>query len=123
MSTPELAFPYAIGADGRTRTSATEREHVRDMIELVLFTNPGERVMRPDFGAGLSRYVFGPNSPQVAATLQASVQAALTQALGDVIDLQDVAVTSVDSTLAVRVSYAMRSTGQPDDVTFPRSQT
>ena len=53
------------------------------MIELLLFTRPGERVMRPDFGCGLADLVFEPNTPELAASLQSSVQASLQAWLGE----------------------------------------
>ena len=59
--TGDLDFPYHF--DGRGRTATTGRDdHIRDLIEQVLFTAPGERVMRPDFGSGLLALVFEPNS-------------------------------------------------------------
>jgi phage baseplate assembly protein W len=67
---------------------------VRDLIDQLLFTNPGERVNRPDFGSGLLQLIFAPNSPELAAALQFTVQAALQQWLGDVIQVQALEVSS-----------------------------
>ncbi len=53
----QLDFPYRISATGRSATTG-DADHVRDLIEQVLFTAPGERVMRPDFGSGLLALVF-----------------------------------------------------------------
>ena len=64
------------------------------MIEQLLFTNPGERVNRPDFGSGLLQLVFAPNSPELAAALQFTLQAALERWLGDVIEVRELEVTS-----------------------------
>src|SRR5688572_2846201 len=64
-----LRFPYQF--DGRGRTAdADEATWIRGLVEQVLFTSPGERVMRPDFGSGLMQLVFAPNSPELAATTQ-----------------------------------------------------
>src|SRR5271155_2639178 len=102
-----IAFPFQI--DGHGRTAATsDDDHIRQMIEQLLFTNPGERVNRPDFGSGLLQAVFQPNSTAMAAALQFTLQAALQQALGDLIVLQAVQVDSVDSTLTVTVRYLVR---------------
>ena len=117
MTTPQtvpvrldVAFPFAI--DGRGRTAARGYDdHVRDMIELLLFTRPGERVMRPDFGCGLADLVFEPNTPELAASLSSSVQASLQAWLGDVIDVVSVEVDSVDSALRILVAYVVRATG------------
>jgi phage baseplate assembly protein W len=113
MTTParvDIAFPFAV--DGRGRTAdARYATHVRDMIELLLFTSPGERVMRPDFGCGLLGLPFEPNSPELAATLQISIQAQLQRWLGDVITAVALDVTSEDDMLRITVSYVVLATG------------
>ena len=81
-------FPYPIDTRGRT-AQADDDDHIRDLIEKVLFTSPGERVNRPDFGSGLMQLVFAPNSDELAAATQFSVQGALQQWLGDLIEVQD----------------------------------
>lgn len=107
----EIAFPYRIDARGRT-AETTRPAHIRDMIELVLFTAPGERVMRPDFGANLLASVFAPASPESAAALRVLVQAALQDHLRDAIEVQDLTVTSQDSTIIVQLAYAIIETGE-----------
>jgi uncharacterized protein len=119
----DIDFPLRIGADGRTRASPDEAKHVRDLIELVLFTQPGERVMRPEFGTGLLQYAFGPNRSELAATLQATLQGSLTQWLGDLIELRAVRVESDDATLRATVVYALRASGDVRSDTFVRSAT
>ena len=114
-----IDFPYRIAADGRTATT-NDADHVRDMIELLLFTHPGERVMRPDFGTGLLQYVFATNSPELAATLQVTLQASLSRWLGDLIDLREATVESIEAELRVTVSYALRATGEVRQDTFTR---
>ncbi|HEU5161296.1 MAG TPA: GPW/gp25 family protein [Streptosporangiaceae bacterium] len=106
----DIAFPFRVDRRGRTADTGYD-DHVRDMIELLLFTSPGERVMRPDFGCGLLDLVFEPNSPELAATLQLSIQAALQRWLGDVIDIDSLAVESEDNVLRVRLTYVVRATG------------
>src|SRR3984957_4229919 len=78
----------------------------------VLFTNPGERVKQPNFGSGVAQLVFAPNSPQLAATIEYTMQGAIQQYLGDVIALQSLTVTADDSMLTIDISYVVRSTGQ-----------
>jgi phage baseplate assembly protein W len=102
----DLDFPYHIGARGRTATTSAS-DHVRDLIEQVLFTSPGERVMRPDFGAGLLALVFEPNSTALAATAQMLIQGALQHHLGHLIAVQSVAVEAVDSSFRVDVRYSL----------------
>ena len=112
-----IAFPFQIDGHGRT-ASTTVDQHIHDMIEQLLFTNPGERVNRPDFGSGLLQTVFQPNSTALAATLQFTLQGALQQALGDLIQLQAVQVNNVDSTLTVTVQYLVRGEQQPQTAQF-----
>lgn len=117
--TIQVEYPYRI--DGRGRTALTdEADHIRDMIEQVLLTSPGERVNRPTFGCGLLRLVFEPTSPELAATLQFTIRAALQQWLGDLIEPTAVEVVSEDSTLRVAVQYLIRRTGEQRIDTFVR---
>jgi phage baseplate assembly protein W len=115
-----IDFPFHF--DGRGRSAATgDDDHIRDMIEQLLFTSPGERLNRPDFGSGLLQLVFAPNSPELAAALQFTVQASLQRWLGDVIDLQGLSVESREATLRVTVQYVVRRTGAAQLETFERS--
>ena len=107
-----IDYPFHFGDTNRTAT-ASDADHIRDMIEQLLFTNPGERVNRPDFGSGLLGRVFEPNSPEQAAVLQATMQAAVLQELGDLIELEMLEVTSDEETLRVVINYVIRETGEP----------
>ena len=100
-------FSYQFDGRGRTR-EADEAAWIRGLIEQVLFTAPGERVMRPDFGSGLRELVFAPNSPELAATTQFLVQGALQQWLADLITVEAVEVGAVESRLSVTVQYLIR---------------
>lgn len=115
-----IDFPFQFDGRGRT-TSTTEDDHIRDMIEQFLFTNPGERVNRPDFGSGLLQLVFAPNSPELAATLQVTIQAGLQRWLGDLIEVQKLEVTSEDSTLRVDLAYVIRRTQEQQTAQFSRA--
>jgi phage baseplate assembly protein W len=115
-----LRYPYQF--DGRGRTAeADEESYIRGLIEQVLFTSPGERVMRPDFGSGLMQLVFAPNSTELAATTQFLVQAALQQWLGNLIALEAVEVEAIDSTLRVTVRYVIRRTRTQQVASFERA--
>jgi phage baseplate assembly protein W len=113
-------FPFRIGADARTATAA-DPKHVRDMIDILLFTQPGERLMRPDFGSGLLQYVFAPNSAELAAALKLTVQAGLDQWLGDIVDVRSLEIEAIEATLSVRLSYSVRATGEVRTEAFVRS--
>ena len=106
-----LGYPFDFDRQGRTATAEAD-EHVRQMIEQLLFTAPGERVNRPSFGSGLGQLVFAPNSDQLAAALHASTQAALQQFLGDVIEVHDLEVINEDARLNVKLDYSILATNE-----------
>ena len=112
-----LDYPFHFNGHGRTAL-ADYPNHVRDLIEEFLFTNPGERVNRPDFGSGLMQMIFAPNSPELAATLQFTIQAGLQRWLGDMIDIKGLQVTSQESTLLVNIQYILRASGEAMSETF-----
>lgn len=96
-------------------------QHVEDMLEQLLFTNAGERVNRPDFGGGLLQMVFAPGSDELAAATQFMVAGAIQQWLGDLLQVESVDATQVDSTLSVTVVYTLRKTQQRQTSTFERN--
>lgn len=113
----DIAFPFRADRRGRT-AHAAHAEHVHDLIEQLLFTSPGERVMRPDFGCGLLDLVFAPNSPELVSTLELSVQASLQRWLGDLIDVVALDVVSDENAVRVHLSYVLRATGARTDDVF-----
>jgi uncharacterized protein len=115
----DIAYPFRI--DGRGRTADAGRdEHIRQMIEQVLFTSPGERVNRPTFGTGLQQLVFAPNSEEIATATEFVVQAALQEWLGEVIQVEAVKVESREATLEITVQYLVRRTQQRQVAQFSR---
>jgi phage baseplate assembly protein W len=106
-----IDYPFHFDRRGRTANTYDD-DHIRDMIEEFLFTNPGERVNRPDFGSGLLQMVFEPNSPELAAALQFTIQAGLQQWLGDLIEVQRLAVVCQEAQLRVDVQYVVRRSQQ-----------
>jgi phage baseplate assembly protein W len=112
-----LDYPYRIDGRGRTATTGTP-DHIRDLIEQVLFTSPGERVMLPDFGAGLLTLVFEPNSAPLAATTKFLVQGALQQHLSHLIAVSAVDVENIDATLQVTIQYIVLADGTAQRATF-----
>jgi phage baseplate assembly protein W len=115
-----IHFPLQFDARGRT-AAVDDDGHIREMIEQLLFTMPGERVNRPDFGSGVMQLVFAPNSPELAATVQFTVKAALQHYLSDAIDVQSLEVTSEDSSLHIEVNYVVRRTNQTGQARFLRA--
>ncbi|WP_046113790.1 GPW/gp25 family protein [Aquincola tertiaricarbonis] len=115
-----IAYPLQFDARGRT-AAADDARHVRDLIEQLLFTAPGERVMRPTLGSGLLQMVFAPASDALASTLRASTQAALQQWLGDRLTVDDVTAVADEATLRVEVRYRLLLTGESRVEAFERA--
>jgi phage baseplate assembly protein W len=116
----QLDYPFHFDSRGRTAESADDA-HIRDLIEQVLFTAPGERINRPSFGSGLMQLVFAPNSDTLAATTQFLVQGALQQWLGDLIVVEAVQVEANDGTLRVAIQYLIRRTQSRQTAQFSRA--
>lgn len=115
-----VAYPYRV--DGRGRTAlADDARYVRDLIEGVLFTSPGERVNRPDFGSGLLQLVFAPNGDVLAGVVETTVRAALQQHLADLVGVQAVGVSAEDGRLEVTVAYVLRRTQEQHVAHFSRT--
>jgi uncharacterized protein len=116
----EVDFPFHV--DGRGRTAGTDADdHLRDLIEQVLFTAPGERVMRPDFGSGLLALVFEPGGPELVAATQHLVQGALQQELGYLIAVESVDVRQDEGALTVTVGYVALRTQERVSAVFTRA--
>jgi uncharacterized protein len=116
-----MQIDYPFHFDGRGRTAQTGSEdHIRDMIEQVLFTSPGERVNRTTFGSGVMQLLFAPNSDALASATQLTVQGALQQWLGDLILVESVDVENDDATLRVHVQYVVRRTQERQVAEFVR---
>ena len=104
-----IAFPWRLDHRGRTAI-ADDAEHIRHLIELLLFTAPGERVNRPDFGSGLRQLIFSPASSELASATQIVIQGALQQWLGELINIESVDVDVEESRVDITVQYKVRRT-------------
>jgi hypothetical protein len=112
-----LDFAFAVDANGRSAVT-DDNAHIRDLIYQVLFTSPGERVNRPEFGCGLKQLVFAPASDVLAAATQQLVHGALIRWLDPVISVEQVAVEIVAAALEITVVYRRRDTGQVREDVF-----
>jgi Bacteriophage baseplate protein W len=112
-----LYFPYQFDGRGRTR-EASIQDYVKQLVEQVLFTSPGERVNLPDFGSGLLQLPFAPNSVEMAAATQFTVQGALQKWLGNYVKVQSVAASAQDAVLTVTVTYRLLNTDVTQVQTF-----
>jgi phage baseplate assembly protein W len=112
MNTPitSIHYPFTIDAGvGRLAEETDYAAHVEQMIKQVLFTNPGERINRPDFGCGLRRMVFAPNSEVTASLTQVTVFQALETWLGDLINVDEVRVKAIEEVLEVGIVYVLKA--------------
>ena len=116
-----MQIDYPLGFDRQRRTAqAGDDKHMRDLIEQVLFTSPGERLNRPAFGSGLAQLLFAPSSSELATATQFLVQGALQSALGDLIQLEGVSVDGSEGTLTVTVQYVVLRSQQRQVAQFKR---
>src|SRR5262245_64638086 len=113
-----INFPYQFDGRGRTAEPASLRDYITQLVEQVLFTSPGERVNLPDFGSGLLQLPFAPNSVELAAATQFTVQAALQKCLSHYIKVESVVATANDAVLSVTVSYSLLNSDVTQVQTF-----
>jgi phage baseplate assembly protein W len=114
-----LFFDHPLHLDGRGRVATTELDdHIRDLIWAVLFTAPGERVNRPDFGCGVRRLIFQGNSDALATATQFLIQGALQRWLGDLIRLEAVTVENQEEQLTIQVVFTRRDSNDRQRVNF-----
>ena len=99
-----LSFPFRLSGDGRIAAVDFDA-HLRQRIEQVLFTAPGERVMRPEFGCGVRDLVFQGNNDVLAAATEFTIAKALQSALAGQVMIHAVNVVADDETLHIEVVY------------------
>lgn len=109
-----IRFPAEIsGASGRLRQETDYEAYVRQLIRQVLLTAPGERINRPEFGAGVRRLVFAPLSPASASLAQTTVYQALKAELDSLIRVEDVQAETIEpGRLDITVTYILRARGE-----------
>ena len=118
---PTTGVDHPFHVDGRGRTATSDgADHLRDLIEAVLFTAPGERVMRPEFGSGLLGLLFEPGGPELTGTVQFMVQSALARWLGNLISVDEVEVDQDDGVLTVEVRYVVLASRTAGAATITR---
>jgi phage baseplate assembly protein W len=118
MSGRHIAFPFRIGADGRTVPPANLDEHIRGEILQLLLTNNGERPFLPSFGGNLRRLVFQGNDEVTAGLAKSNISQALSFWLGHRVKVISLDVDNQDATLAIDLSYQVIDTGEQRRVRF-----
>lgn len=114
-----MDYPYRLDVNARTAQTAGD-EHIRDLIEQVLFTSPGERVNRPTFGSGLLQLIFAGQDDELSHATQALVQGALQQWLGDLIQVEAIQVDGVEAQINVTIQYTVRRSQRREIARFTR---
>jgi phage baseplate assembly protein W len=114
-----IGYPYRVDGGGRTAAEG-DADHIRHLIEQVLFVAPGERVNRPDFGSGLMQLVFGAPNDELLAATQFLVQGSLQQWLGDLIEVEAIEVRGQEGSLHLTVQYVARRSQQRHVARFER---
>ena len=114
---PYFDFPFTFDERGRSAVTDAD-DHVRDLIYLVLFTSPGERVNRPEFGCGVKQLLFAPLSDTLVAATEQLIHGALIRWLDPVISLEKVETTANEATLEIKISYVRRETGERREDVF-----
>jgi phage baseplate assembly protein W len=112
MKPPFTSIYHPLGIDaplGRLREETDYAQHVDQLIRQVLFTSPGERVNRPDFGCGVKRLVFAPNNEVAASLAQVTIFEALKRWLDPVITVNDVKVQALEEVLQIRIVYVLKA--------------
>jgi|SRR5215213_6490142 len=118
----EVGFPFQIDDRGRV-ADPPYAEHVRQLIEQLLFTERGERVNRPDLGSGLLELVFAPVSSELVAVTEHQVAASLNRWLGELIVVESVQVQGTDDVIQVTVQYVLRRNQQRQVAVFEHQRT
>ncbi|MGB3344294.1 MAG: GPW/gp25 family protein [Aequorivita sp.] len=108
-----IRYPFAIdNGFGKLAEETDYDRHLMQMIKQLLFTNPGERINRPDFGCGIRRMVFAPNSDVSANLTQVIINQSLEKWMGTVIEVNEVNVKNVEEKLEINIVYLIRATQQ-----------
>ena len=112
MQMQHLKYHFNFDNRGRTETREKIGEFVRDLVELTVMTNPGERVNRPDFGSGLPSYLFEPNSETLATSLEFLIKSNLQRWLQHLVLIEDLAVEGKDANLLINLTYTILATSE-----------
>ncbi len=116
----DIAFPFHLSSTGRA-APANHPDHLRQLVEQVLFTGPGERVNRPEFGCDLGQLVFAPNGDEMTAAAQFLLQGALQRWLGEVIRVDALEITAADATFTVKIVFVDKRSGVRTVAEFTRT--
>jgi len=105
-----IAYPIAIDVPlGRLAEETDYAAHVDQLIRQLLFTSPGERINLPEFGCGIKRMVFAPNSEATASLVQVIIFESMKRWLDPVLSVTDVKATAMEERLEIRIAYILKA--------------
>jgi len=116
-----VGWNFPVAQTGRETAMASYEEDVRQAVLIILFTNPGERVMRPDFGAGLNDFLFEPINSTTLATIKKRIEDSLID-WEPRIDVMTVSVSPDDKNAArliIEITYRVRATNTIGNLVYP----
>ena len=116
-----LSFPFRIGKDGRTAQVSTPEDHIREEIIQLILTNPGERVVQPEFGGGVRRLVFENADEVTGGMTKAMLTQAVSRYLGHRVTLEDLDVIIENETIDITINYRIAGTEDTRVLKFQRS--
>jgi phage baseplate assembly protein W len=108
-----IRYPFAINPLlGRLRQESDYDEYIRQLIKQVIFTAPGERINLPQFGAGVQRLIFAPNSIAGASMAQTLIYQSLTTWLSTLIKVNNVTTEADQEKLLITIDYTVLQRGE-----------
>jgi len=116
-----LSFPFRIGRDGRTAQVSDPADHIREEIIQLVLTNPGERVMLPEFGGGVRRLVFENSDEVTIGITRALLTRSISRFLGHRVTLETLDVAVENETIEVSIGYRIAGTEESRVLTFQRT--
>ena len=116
-----LSFPFRIGRDGRTARVPNPADHIREEIIQLVLTNPGERLVLPEFGGGIRRLVFENSDDVMVGMTRALLTRAISRYLGHRVTLEALDVVVENETVEVSIGYRMAGTEESRVLTFQRT--
>lgn len=112
-------FPFQFNLYGHI-SSTTYDLHIQEMLEQILFTSPGERVNRPDFGCGVELMVFGSTSPEILSVKQTQINSQIQKWLGHLIQVLEVKITTNENRVEILIRYMIYQNQQETTQVFSR---
>lgn len=115
------SFPPSFSEKGKHVKLSAEQEDIEQSIKIILSTLPGERLMRPDFGCGITRFVFEKQDSAFINGLNHIIGQALLnfEPRINYIDVEMLERNDLDGILHMQVNYTIIITNTRHNMVFP----